>query len=108
PQDRNARPRLADVYFGEAGSAGFRRKKFHIYRDMIRHSNIRMAAAVAVAALLAACTESTSSTAPTNNLDIATLVSATTSANLTAGERALFSLPTTGGLPTIDPNACPF
>lgn len=67
-----------------------------------------MAAAVAAAALLAACTESTSSTAPTNNLDIATLVSATTSANLTAGERALFSLPTTGGLPTIDPNACPF
>lgn len=68
-----------------------------------------MIAAVAAAILSSACAETTSSTSPTNkNLDIASLVAATTSANLTAGERGLFSLPSSGAMPTIDPNACPF
>lgn len=68
-----------------------------------------MLAAVAAASLVGACAETASTTSPSNSpLDVATLVSATTSANLTAGERALFSLPSAGAAPTIDPAACPF
>ncbi|HEY4130782.1 MAG TPA: hypothetical protein VGM50_09195 [Gemmatimonadaceae bacterium] len=72
---------------------------------------IRLASATVVgfgAIAIAAC-GSDSSTSPTgNNLDVSSLVAATSTANFTAGSRALVSLPSDVVEPTINPSLCPF
>ncbi len=75
--------------------------------QMIRLVTATVAGFGAIA--VAACSSDSSSTSPTsNNLDVSSLVAATSTASFTGGSRALVSLPSDAVVPTINPTLCPF
>ena len=74
----------------------------------MRTLNVRPLAAVAVAALLAACGSDSSTSPTTGNPDVAKLVASASTAGLVSSSRSAAQLPSTAEAPTIDPASCPF